>query len=50
MNWMLKILLAIIIGVIVTSLLEYWGVLNHTLDVLIGVVCAIGIYFSPFPA
>lgn len=50
MHWLLKVLLAVLVGVLVTALLEYWGVLNHTLDVLLGIIVAIVVYFSPLPA
>lgn len=46
MNGLLRILLAIVIGVLVTGLLEYFGVLNHGLDALLGVVAALLFYFG----
>lgn len=47
MNLILRIVLAIVIGCVVTALLEYFGVLNHGLDVLLGVVAALVVYFYP---
>ncbi len=46
MNTLLKVLLAVVAGVLVTALLEYFGVFNHSIDVLLGVVAALVVYFN----
>lgn len=46
MNTILRIVLAVVVGVIVTSLLEYFGVLNRGLDVLLGFAAALLFYFG----
>jgi hypothetical protein len=45
----LRILLAVIVGILATALLDYFGVLNHALNVLIGIVVGLLVYFNGFP-
>lgn len=46
MSTILRIVLAIVIGVLVTGLLDYFGVLTHALNVLLGFVAALLFYFG----
>lgn len=46
MNWLLRLVVAILIGAIVTGLLDWAGWLSHGLNVLIGIVVAIVVYLS----
>ena len=43
-----RLLLAIVLGVITTSLLEFFGVFNQTIDILIGFAVGLLIYFEGF--
>lgn len=46
MSLILRIVLAILAGVITTGLLNYFGVLTAQLNSLIGIVVAIVVFFS----
>lgn len=46
MNFVLRLLLAILLGVIATGLLDWAMLLTHNLNVLIGIVVAIVTFFS----
>lgn len=46
MSFIVRILLAILLGVLATSLLDWLGVLTHTINVLIGVIVALAFYFG----
>lgn len=46
MNFLLRLLLAVLVGVLITGLLDFFGVLNHGLDVLIGFIVALVFYFG----
>jgi uncharacterized membrane protein YeaQ/YmgE (transglycosylase-associated protein family) len=47
MSPLLKILLAIVIGLIVTTILENYTSLAHSLDILLGIAAALVVYFYP---
>jgi hypothetical protein len=49
MSPLLKIVLAIVVGLIVTTLLENYTNLAHSLDVLLGIAAALVVYFYPIP-
>lgn len=46
MSIILKVVLAVVVGLVVTGLLDYFGVLNHSLNVLLGFVAAIVVYLQ----
>lgn len=46
MNLILRILLAVILGVIATALLDHYGVLTTQINFLIGIAVALIIYFG----
>ncbi len=46
MNFVLRVLLAILLGVLATGLLDWAGWLTHFLNVLIGIIVAIVTFFS----
>lgn len=46
MNWLLRILLAVVVGVLVTAVLEWLTPVPHSIDVLLGIVAALVVYFS----
>jgi uncharacterized membrane protein YeaQ/YmgE (transglycosylase-associated protein family) len=46
MNWLLRILLAVIVGVLVTAVLEWLTPVPHNIDVLLGIVAALITYFG----
>lgn len=46
MNWVLRVLLAVICGVLATAVLNWTGVLNTTINALIGVLVALVVYFN----
>ena len=46
MNWLLRVFLAIVVGVLVTALLEWLTHVPHNIDVLLGVVAALITYFG----
>ena len=46
MNWILRIILAVLVGLLATGLLDWAGALNHGLNVLIGVILALLFYFG----
>jgi len=46
MNIILKALIAIILGVLTTGLLNYFGVLNDSLNTLIGFLVALLFFFG----
>jgi uncharacterized membrane protein YeaQ/YmgE (transglycosylase-associated protein family) len=46
MNFIIRIILAIVVGVLVTSLLDYFGVFNTHINALLGVVAALVFYFG----
>jgi len=46
MNTLVKAVVAIVIGMIVTGVLEYFNLLNQNLDILIGIVVALVYFFS----
>lgn len=43
---LVRAIIAVIIGIIATSLLEWAGVLNHTLNVLIGIAVALIVFYG----
>lgn len=50
MSWIVKVLLAVVVGLVVAGVLNYFGVLNHSLNALLGVLAAILTYFqAPWP-
>lgn len=46
MNWLLRVLLAIVVGVLVCAILDWLGVLTTTINALLGVVAALVTYFG----
>lgn len=46
MNWILKVVLAVVVGVLVTSILDWLGVLNTTINALLGLLAALIVYFN----
>lgn len=46
MHWLLRIVLAIVAGALATGVLDYFNLLNHALNVLIGLVVAIVVYLN----
>lgn len=49
MHPLLKILLAVVIGLIITTILENYTSLAHGLDILLGIAAALVVYFYPIP-
>lgn len=48
MNIVLRVVLAVIIGCIVTALLDHYSVLNSQINFLLGIAAALLVYFVPF--
>lgn len=46
MNFIVRVILAIVLGVLTTALLDFFGVLNAHINALIGVVVALVFYFG----
>lgn len=46
MNLIIRIIVAVIVGVIITGLLNYFGVLTTQLNTLIGVLAAILVFWQ----
>lgn len=49
MHPLFKIVLAIVVGLIVTTILENYTSLAHSLDILLGIAAALVVYFYPIP-
>lgn len=46
MTLILRVVAAIVVGLIVTGLLDYFGVLTHSLNALLGFLAALVTFFS----
>lgn len=46
MNLVVRIVLAVLVGLVVSGLLNYFGVLNPSLNGLLGVIAAIVVFFG----
>lgn len=46
MNLILRIVVAIVVGLIVTGVLDYFGILTHSLNALLGFLAGLVTFFS----
>lgn len=49
MNIILRIVFAMVLGFLATGLLDYFGLINHALNVLIGLAISLYVFFGPMP-